>query len=204
MTQFGSITARVLNEGEIETLTPEDLVYVPAPEFYGPVLTPGHLKGGDDYYRERQSFCVKTIYGTESHYKPDSIYVADDNGEEYAAIRTCGVKISSTLFFPDITEEEAQERLFKALRAEFGPGVVELWNKRSGPVRDVTWDVHGITRDVVKAAKGKEPAVVETEQRTIARGVRDGHAWFFRNHAQRGEQIVCDVQLPEQSSTFTI
>lgn len=201
MTQFDTIKARALTKEEFNSVTPEDLIYVSAGGWSIPILEPGYFTG-NEYYRRTGSLEVRTIYSSQVWQPLGSVYVADDNGEEFPAIRTSGVRVSSTLYFPDMTEDEARERMYKALRAEFGEGVIEVWNIRSSPIRDVTHDVYAVERDLNRTKTG-EVSCVEKSRRTLARGVRDGHERFFRGETP-GEIVISEVVPPDLPRANTI
>ncbi|MCP9209623.1 hypothetical protein [Streptomyces cucumeris] len=200
------VNVRLLSEDETEALTADDEVLVPSSDFqpHTGLLERARIakeRGGRDKVR------VLSVYGSE--YSVSTVYVPSEGGEEKWLLKDSGTRISTALFIPDLDEPEAIERLRKALRSEFGGGVVEVWNMRSGPVRDVRWDVYEIRHDLVpvgpKPQRGKaQTEWREVERRLIASGVRDGHERYFMGKEQMGWSLCIEMHNPEITRVDTI
>ncbi|MFI0966985.1 hypothetical protein ACH4S8_37225 [Streptomyces sp. NPDC021080] len=210
------VTVRPLSEDEIEALTPDDEVLVPASDFQAhtglleraKVVAGRHGGCGGDKVR------ILTVYGSE--HSVGAVYVPSVVGAEMRLINDSGARVSTTLFIPGLEAPQAVERLRKALRAEFGAGVVEVWNERSGPVRDIRWDVYEVRRDLVEVERapyrvGNEPKRgrgrkewVEVERRILASGVRDGHQHHYMGKERMGWSLDIKLHNPEISTVDTI
>lgn len=202
------VRVRPITLDEARALGPDDVIYVADSGFTLTVLVPAHLRADGVFESEGFSPRVglRTIYGSEGLYALDLVFVADGNGDEALLMATAGTRISSSLFFLGLEEGEAVERLKEVLRKEFGPGVVEVWNLRSTPVRDVLWDVWEVRRELLPAGpkpkKGKAPtAWQEVERRLIARGIRDGHQRYFMGKETPGWSLVIEGHQPEGQTT---
>ncbi|MFC9432727.1 hypothetical protein [Nocardia sp. NPDC057030] len=138
---FDVVKVRQLNSDELATLTPDDRIYVTEVGLGDTVLVPANLYPdwpglGPDRVG------VVSIFGSQTVQSADAVYVADDTGTELPLLRTAGSNLSLSLFFAGMDAEEAQARLYTALRAEFGQGFIEVWNIKSKPVKDTRWDVY--------------------------------------------------------------
>jgi hypothetical protein len=201
------VTVRLLSLGEIEALTADDEVFVPSSDFQ---LQTGLLERAritKQQVNNSAKIRVLTAYGSE--YSVSAVYVPSEEGEEKWLLKDAGTRISTALFFTGLDEPEAIERLRKALRDEFGGGVVEVWNMRSGPMRELRWDVYEIRRDLVpvgpKPQRGKAPTEWrEVERRLLAHGVRDGHERYFMGKEQMGWQLHIELHNPEITQVDTI
>jgi hypothetical protein len=193
MRQFDIIKVITLRPEEIQDLTVDDLIYVRDSDFKDTVLVRAHILGK----RTRDSEVeIKDIYGSTRWWSfDDCVYAEHQDGDELPLMRTAGARLSSTLFFPGMEEEEAQERLYKAIRSEFGAGVVQAWSTRTGPVRNLRWNVYAVKRDWVavqpkdKRKKATSTTTVETSRRPLAQGVWDGHDNHFGHLLEIGEQL---------------
>jgi hypothetical protein len=209
------VTVRPLSKDEIDALTADDEVLVPSSDFQP------HTGLLERAYNVRQPYTtervrLQTVYGSEFSVDNSTIYVESEDGEEKRLIKDSGTRISPSLFFPGLDETEAIERLRKALRAEFGAGVVEVWNMRSGPARDIRWDVYEVRSELIEVEKapyrpGSQPKngrgrreYVEVERRLLARGVRDGHEHHFMGKEQQGWRLDIQLHNPEITTVDTI
>jgi hypothetical protein len=203
------IRVRPLEPDEIRSLGTDQLIYVDDRHFADPpVLVPAYLRAGGDYYLNNPSPSapVRTIYGDEFFASFDGVFEADDIGEEMQVVRTVGSRLSGTFFFLGTDPEEVSERVRKALRAEFGPGVVEVWNERSGPVRDIRYDVYEtrtawVPKEGSRKSKKQEGSYEIVEKRLIARGVRDGHQQHLMNRVSKGWSPLVEIHQPEATET---
>jgi len=212
--EFDSIKARPLTEDEIYALTPEDLVYADWNEFNVPVLMPVHvLKVGKPSKDPRTGeitsppmASIRSIYGTETGRTFDALYVADETAEEMRVFRTAGTRISSSLFFPGMDIPEVEERFFKALRSEFGAGVVQVWNMRSGPVADILRDVVQVRTAIVTNGTGKNKTVEyrDVERKVIASGVYEAQTGYFLGKGEPGWRVQTEGHVPVGEQTKTI
>lgn len=193
MEQFDIIKVITLSPDEIRALTVDDLIYVRDSSFKDTVLVPAHILGK----RTRESEIeIQDIYGSTRWWSfDDNVYAEHEDGDPLPLMRTAGARLSSALFFPGITAEEAKERLYKAIRAEFGPGVVQAWNMRTGSVRNIRWNVYAVRRDWVavqpkdKRKKATSTDTVEISRRPLAQGVWDGHDAHFGHLLELGESL---------------
>lgn len=193
MQQFDIIKVITLRPEEIQDLTVDDLIYVRDSSFKGIVLVKAHILG----QRTRESEVeIRNIYGSTRWWSfDDNVYVEHEDGDPLPLMRTAGARLSSTLFFPGMEEEEVQERLYQAIRNEFGPGVVQAWSTRTGPVRNVRWNVYAVQRDWIavqpkdKRKKATSTTTVEISRRMLAQGVWDGHENHFGHLLEVGEQL---------------
>lgn len=208
--QVGTETIRVraLELDEIRSLGPDDLIYVQEHGFASRVLVPAYRKMNDDAYLDRQanpSVHVRSIFGSEFYVSANSdIFEQDDLGEEMPVIRSAGTRITSSLFFTGLEGGEALERLKRALREEFGPGIVEVWNMRSAPVRDLRWDVYATRtawhpKEGSRKGRGQEGSYEVVEKKLLARNVRDGHERYFMGKAEPGWSVVIEPHQPDTS-----
>jgi hypothetical protein len=213
------VTVRALSREEIEALGADDEVYVPSSDFYSHtgLVERAHLAVDRTRTHSHDKYAyVRTIYGHEYSVGLDEVYVPVEDGEEKWLMKTAGARVSTSLFFPDMDEGEAIERLYKAIRNEFGAGVVERWNQRSSPVRDVRRDVYEVRRDLVEVERapyrvGSEPKggrgrkeYVEVERNLLARGVRDGREDYYRGQVREGWSFHAELHNPEVTAADTI
>lgn len=204
-----TIRVRCLTLEEVHGLSPSELIFVQDPDSTSGLLTPAHPKAekGNVYLEGTPPrLHVRSIYGSEFWVSAEEgVFEEDDLGEEMPVVRTAGVRISSSVFIGgDISPAEAEQRLKRALRNEFGPGVVEVWNLRSGPVRDLFWDVYEVRSAWVpheKGAKGKgeKGSFREVERRLLAQRVRDGHHHYFMGKETPGWQLLVTPHQPPVS-----
>lgn len=204
--QFDTVKVRPISEDEIPDLTQDDLIYVDTKDYNGPVLVPAHLASGSAYYTERGKLQVKTIYGVEFWRAFEDAYVADNSGSEMDVLCVAGTRMSTSLFFPGMAEEEVQARVFAALKAEFGAGVVQVWNERYGPVADTLRDVVEVRREMVVTGSGKhkETHWVDAETRVIATGVYSAQTQHFMGREAPGWQLRIMGHVPATMHTRTI
>lgn len=204
------IKVRALDPDEVRSLGPNDLIYVSDSDFTGKVLVPAYRKMKDDSFLnrdEKPSVHVRCIYGSEFYVSAETgVYVRDDLGEAAPVIRSAGARVSSSIFIPGVEPEEAEARLKKALRSEFGPGVVELWNLRSQPTRDLRWDVYQVKTGWVpkegsRKGRKQEGSFQEIQRKLLARGVRDGHEKYFMGKAEAGWQMQVEPHQPQTTET---
>ncbi|MFE6000388.1 hypothetical protein ACFQ6C_26565 [Streptomyces sp. NPDC056454] len=200
------VHVRQLSDDEVKALEVGSEVFAPSSDFrsHTGLLERGRIAEQLGNSSKRR---VLSVYGTE--YSVDTLYVPSEGGEEKWLIKDSGSRVSTSLFFTGLDEEEAIERLRKALREEFGGGVVEVWNTRSAPVRDIRWDVYEIRMDQVpvgpKPQRGKAPTEWrEVERRPLARGVRDGHERHFMGKEQMGWRLQIELHNPEITTVDTI
>jgi hypothetical protein len=213
------IRVRRITAADLGSLGSEDPVYVADSGFALPILVDGYirfgaLKVGPDeitaWVEEGKTplIPVRTVYGPEFHQKLDLIFLPDEDGIEMPYLDSAGTWVKPALFIPGVDEHEAIERVKRALRAEFGPGVVELWNIRSGPVRDVRWDVWEVQRkfvlDSTSSRKKPSGSVVETDRRLVASGIRDGHQNYYRSRVSPGWELDIRVHQPQGGGTETL
>lgn len=200
------IRVRQLDKEAIQALTVYDEVLVPSSDFKehtGLLERARIVRKAEDGGKDR----ILSAYGSE--YSTDSVYVPFADGEEKWLLQDAGSRISASLFFTGLDEAEAVERLRKALRTEFGGGSVEVWNMRSGPVRDLRWDVYEIRTDLVPVGPKPKRGMASTEwreveRRLLARGVRDGHERYFMGKEQMGWRLHIEVHNPEITQVDTI
>lgn len=204
------VRVRPLGLERILTLGPNELIYVQDCDFESRVLTPAYRKQDSDYYLksgETPRLHVRSIYGSEFFVAAETdVFEADDEGEEMPVIRTAGSRLSSSLFFTGLDEAEAVERLKKALRTEFGPGIVEVWNLRSSPVRDLRYDIYEtrtawVPKEGSRKGRGQEGSFEVVEKRLLARGVRDGHQHHFVGTQSKGWSLLVEVHQSDTAET---
>lgn len=205
-----TIKMKALDPEEVRSLGPNDLIYVQDHGFASRILVPAYRKMDDAAYLDREDkprVHVRSIYGSEFHVCAETeVFEEDALGEEVSVIRSAGTRVSSSVFLPGVEPEEAEARLKKALREEFGPGVVELWNLRSQPTRDLRWDVYQVQtgwvpREGSRKGRNQEGSFQETGRKLLARGVRDGHERYFMGKAEPGWQIVIYPHQPHTAET---
>lgn len=203
---FDSIKVRPITKDEVLELTPDDLIYMDTKDYTGPVLEEAHLVKDRSYYIEQGKLQVRTIYGVETWRAFEDVYLPDENGTAMDIHRTAGTRMSTTLFFPGIDQGEAQDRLYKALRAEFGAGTVELWNERSGPVADTLRDVVEVRTEMVVTGSGKNKQTHwrDAEKHVIASGVYAAQTQHFMGRQRPGWSLRIEAHIPRDQSTFTI
>lgn len=199
------VNVRPLSEDEFEALAVGDEVYIPSSDFqrHTGLLERARVVSSGSGAKLR----IRTDYNSE--YSAGVVYVPSEDGEEKWLFKDAGTRVSTALFIPGLEEPEAIERLRKALRAEFGGGVVEVWNMRSGPVRDIRWDVYEVRRDLVpvgpKPKRGSAPTEWrEVERRLLARGIRDGNERYFMGKEQQGWSLHIELHDPELTTVDTI
>lgn len=143
------IKVNKLNYGEVADLTMGSEFLVHAPGYRpgeGP-LTPARLEtplrpdeqeilsAGVPEGKSIPLVTVKTKYGVMYPVPSSRIYIEDENGTENAAVvETVGSQANITFYAPGMAESEVLERLHKALRAEFGTGVLQLRQESVRPV----------------------------------------------------------------------
>lgn len=208
------VRVRPLSAPEAPAVAPGDLLYIQDSDFTGPLLTPVHRKAGDESFREGKNGPELLVHpdfgGGEIWVRTGRVFIPHGEGTEMPVMCSAGTRISSSLFLPGLDGEEAMKRFKKAMRAEFGPGVVEVWNLRSGPVRDLRYDVWevctGWVADEQPAGRDRKVPgrVRETERRLLARGVRDGHQHHFSDKAAPGWQIVVEPHQPDLGTPETL
>lgn len=200
---------RLLELEEVRNLGPADRIYVQDFDFRSQLLVPANrtMDDGDHLDREvNPQVKVRSIFGGEFHVKATKVFEEDPLGEEMPVIRSVGSRVSSSLFITGMDPDEAEARLKRALRAEFGPGVVEVWNLRSQPTRDLRWDVYEVRNGWVRKegsrkGRGQEGSIREVERRLLARGVRDGHERYFMGKETPGWQLMVEPHQPDTSGT---
>lgn len=205
MLEFDTIKARALTPEEIRALTTEDTVYIAESDFTRTVLAAGKITGKGPRHIKEESVEIRTIYGVSCWYAFGEVYTADGKGGEMLALRTAGTRMSSTLFFPGLDAEEAKERLYAAIRSEFGSGFVEEWSLRTGPVRALRWNVYAVKRERVTVAqpdrrkKSTQSRVVETSRRLLIQGAWDGHDNHLRNQLELGEELHMELYIDPEN-----
>lgn len=201
------IRVRVLGPDQIRSLGPDDLIYVQEHAFTSPVLVPAYRKMGDDSFLNREDspkVHVHSVFGSEFYVSADcGVFELDDLGDEMDVLRSSGARISSSVFITGLDPEGAEERVRKALRNEFGPGVVEVWNMRSSPVRDLRWDLYHVRTSWLptKGSRKKEGSYQEVERRLVARNIRDGHEQYYMGKQDAGWQLVIEPHQPDIAQT---
>ena len=205
MLEFDTIKVRPMAADEIRSLTEEDTVYVGDSDFTKTVLVPGKITGEGTRHISENSVEILTRYGSSSWYAFGRVYTHDPEGEDMYLMRTAGVRMSSTLFFPGLSGEEAKERLYKAIRDEFGSGFVEEWRMRTGPVRALRWNVYAVRRERItveqkdRRKKSTQTKVVETSRRLLVQGAWDGHDNHLRDQLELGEELHMELYLDPES-----
>lgn len=197
------IRVRPLGPDAIRALSTSQLIYVVDERFSPAVLVPAFLRPDGEYYlnNRKPSAPVRPVYGPEVFADFNSIYIADDDGEEMPVARQAGSRLSSTCFFTGMMDEaELEERFKRALSNEFGPRTVELWNLRSGPVRELYWDVWEVRTGWTQGSGGSGE-YREVERRLIQRKVRDGHHLLFQGKASPGWTIATELHQPDAQET---
>ncbi|MFD7835645.1 hypothetical protein [Streptomyces sp. NPDC059761] len=200
--EFDSITVRALEPDEIRALSSDDDIYVPDSDFRVPILIAARRKVDTDNDlrfgpEDSPKAAVRTIYHMETHVPFGQIYVADPKGQEMAAMGNSGTRMGMTLFIPGMDENETQERFRKAMRAEFGPGVIELWNMRTAPVRAIQWDVYEERTEWRSDGTRNGGGWAVAERILLKRGVHDGHQHHF--HARQGWKIAKELHQPDET-----
>lgn len=79
---------------------------------------------------------VSTRYGTVYAVSAGDIYTADPDGTDHKVLDDVGTQVSLTLFAPGMEGPDVLERARKALRAEFGPGILQLRQETHRPVAE--------------------------------------------------------------------
>lgn len=205
-----AIKMKALDPDEVRSLGPSDLIYVQDHGFTSRVLVPAYRKMDDTAYLDREDkprVHVRSVYGSEFYVSAETdVFEEDALGEEMPVIRSVGTRVSSSVFIPGVEPEEAEARLKKALREEFGPGVVELWNLRSQPTKDLRWDVYQVKtvwvpKEGSRKGRKQEGSFQEIQRKLLARGVRDGHERYFMGKADPGWQVMSEPHQPHMTET---
>ncbi|MGW9067954.1 hypothetical protein ACWGQT_00680 [Streptomyces yangpuensis] len=201
------ITARALEPDEIRALGSDDEIYVPDSDFSGPILIPARRKLDTDNDRrfgpdDSPKAAVRTVYHVETHVPFGQIYVADPNGQKMALMGNSGTRMRMTLFVPGMSDDEAQERFRKAMRAEFGPGVVELWSLHTAPVRAVKWDLYEERTEWRSDGTRNGGSFCVVERILLKRGVHDGHQHHF--HARQGWKIAKELHQVDETLSVEV
>jgi hypothetical protein len=190
-----TVKARVLTGEEIVGLTPEDDILVADFGWTVDVLVPAKINHKGEYYLKQNTLEVTSIYGSTFWVKFGKVFVSDEGGAEYPLIRSAGSRLTASLFFPGLGEDEVRERFSRALVEEFGSGFVERWNMRSGPVKDVLMDVWEVRREWVpspgkrKGGKGQAGEFKVVERELLRRKILEAHTPHFMNAARPGWEI---------------
>ena len=204
------IKMRALDLEEVRNLGPNDPIYVQGTGFSSRALVPAHRKMQDEAYLDRENkptVHVHCIFGSDFYVSAETeVFEEDPLGEEMPVVRSAGARVSSSVFIPGLEPEEAEARLKNALRDEFGSGVVELWNLRSQPTKDLRWDVYEVRigwvpKEGSRKGRGQEGSFKEVQRKLLARGVRDGHERYFMSKARPGWQVMIDPHQPQASET---
>lgn len=194
-----TVRVRALSPEEVGSLDSSQLVYVQSPDFRSRVLEPAHIQ---EKGRSDSGVYVLTIYGIQIHVGADKLFQADDLGEETNVLRTAGTRVSSTLFLRGIEGVGVIERIERALAKEFGPGIVEVWNMGSEPVRDLRYDVYEtrtawIPDEGSRKGKDQKGTYQVVEKRLLARGVVDGHQDHFMGTETPGWNLLVETHRPD-------
>ncbi|GAA1979210.1 hypothetical protein [Kitasatospora viridis] len=215
--QLEEITVRALTDDEIKALTPEDVIYVPDPDFkHDPfkhdsdpnplilILVEARRAERGEYYLKQGSLQVQNIYGVEYWVPATQVFTADPDGQAMPKFSTAGTNLSLALYIPGMSEEEAKTAVFDALRAKFGAGVVQVWNARTRPVKDLRYDVYEEKMVYQPGPSKKDPGTyVATRVRTVANGVLGGQVQYLRGQ-NAGTRLVTEIHIPAESVTETI
>lgn len=152
--QFNEIKVRQLSVDEFPEVNLLDLVYVSADDEDESVLTAVIVTDPAGLGTEGGYAACRTIFGEDQQIHLSSpIYVEDPKGEVVSVIASAGAYIGLGLFFPGMDAKEVQERMFAALRKEFGSGLIQLWDEEALPVANVLYDVYETTQ--VSTGRGK-------------------------------------------------
>lgn len=188
--EFDSVRVRLLDDSDVRVLQAADPIYVvsrvPVAHMVGePLLEPASVRAHDHYAGDGGAF-VRTPFGSE--FLAREIFVAageDENSEDMAVVGISGTRMKLSLHVAGMDGTEAEARLRKAIRAEFGPGVVEVWKIQGRPNRDLRHDVYYVRRHGV----GNR---VSVERELILRGVRDGHEQVLMSSTRPGWQVEAE------------
>jgi hypothetical protein len=80
------------------------------------------------------SFGILTLYGSLYSARATEFFVEDPEGEERPVIETVGTQVSMAIYVPGMEGPDVLERMRKALRAEFGAGLLQLRQETHRPV----------------------------------------------------------------------
>lgn len=200
---FKAVKVRKLSEEEIRGLDKTSLVYITEDEFEDkedgrPVLVMGCVTSPEadgGYVPVMDVFGV----GGQRSLKHHGIYVEDDKGEPAFVIREAGSHFDLSLIFPKIAAQEVKDRVFEALRKEFGEGVIGIVQANVRPVSAVKYDVH----EQVTVATGRGATrKVDTVLNLLAEDVYHPQAMTIR--PQNGGQIVIGIHKPKTRQMPTI
>jgi hypothetical protein len=188
---------------QVRSLSEGDRVLVPDHRVLDPeFLVPARIGKSGTYLTRENDPQVRILsdFGASYLVNADKVFEEDPLGEERFLMPVAGSRVSSSLFFPGLDPKDAEERLKRALVAEFGPGVVEVWNMKSAPTRDLRWDIYHVQRGWVPGKKTRRGTTggsfEEIQRKLVARGIRDGQQSYFQNVNLEGDWIV--VALPHE------
>lgn len=142
------IHARRMTFEEVSTLEKGSRFLVPTHDRQSGVLVPARLDT-QLYTKEREtleagvpsghsvpSLSVQSDYGSLYHVAANQIWAADSDGEAMYEIETVGTQVSLVLYAPGMEGPDVLERARKALRAEFGAGILQLRQETHRPVSE--------------------------------------------------------------------
>lgn len=157
---FGKVKVRKLTEEEVRERDAGTVVYIESDDFepdseeneHGLVLVEARIT---DPAAEGGYWPVRDIFGKSGQrsVKHSGIYVGDEKGEVANLVRQAGAHLDLSLIFPNIGEEEVRNRVFKALREEFGAGLIWIIREAVTPVSAVKYDV--LEKVTVSTGRGK-------------------------------------------------
>lgn len=140
-----TIKARRLTLEEVANLGPDDGFLAGAPSYRkdSRVLVESTLRGAlsksevaaitthldqeDGEMTSLPTVLVRTRFGIKYAVKANALFVEDKAGEaDMLLLERVGTQVSMTMYLPGMDGPDVLERTHKALRAEFGIGVVQL------------------------------------------------------------------------------
>lgn len=197
---FYEIKLRKPTEEEVTQLAPTDPVYVEPAEFEGDetyplILVEGHVTNPA---AEGGFYPVTTIFGAEVQSGVDGIYVPDKGGEPVHVVRQEGTHFDLSLLFPKIAPEEVRERVFAALREEFGAGLISIVKSEAVPFSAIKYDVHEQVTVVTGRGKTRQVDEVLTP---LAEGVYHPEALALR---PKSGKFIVSVHKPKTRQMPTI
>jgi hypothetical protein len=142
------IHARRMTFEEVATLEKGGLFLVPLHDRRPGVLVPASLDR-DTHIKEREileagvpsgqsvpTMMVTSVYGSMYGVPANQIWAADADGEAMHLVEEVGTQVSLVLYAPGMEGPDVLERARKALRNEFGAGILQLRQETHRPVSE--------------------------------------------------------------------
>jgi hypothetical protein len=153
------VKARRLTGEEVATLDVNDKIFISADMDGLPLdcFAPAFLtQPGKDF--EGGAFTAESAYGETLSFLPDNqdeqgAWIEDGKGQEIEVLQSAGVLLKLALFVPE-GGGDSRDKLYSAVREQFGEGIVQRWQEDVVNVPDVKIDLF---EEPVKIRKGSAP-----------------------------------------------